>query len=91
MICFFFCSNLATINLSNFDTSKVTDMNNMFGLCLKLEFINILNFSTSASKIYLFDSRIPLNGTIITNNNFKNKLDKTYINGWIFKESTDFN
>jgi len=79
---FYNCSSLTSINLSNFDTSKVTDMNYMFYGCSGLLFINILNFSSTSFNIYLFNQYIPSNGTIIINEDFKNKLNITYLSNW---------
>ena len=39
------CNELISLDLSNFDTSKVNDMVSMFDECNKLEYLNILNFS----------------------------------------------
>ena len=41
------CSSLTSLNLSNFDTSKVTHMNNMFNDCSSLTSIDLSNFDTS--------------------------------------------
>ena len=41
------CSSLITINLSSFDTSKVTDMSDMFQGCSSLVEINLSKFDTS--------------------------------------------
>lgn len=38
---------LTTLDLSNLDTSNVTDMNYMFGECISLETIDVSNFNTS--------------------------------------------
>ena len=48
--------NIKEIDLSNFDTSKVTDMDSMFYLCTNLEKINFGNINTSLVKNmkYLF-------------------------------------
>ena len=40
------CSSLKNIDLSNFNTQKVTDMNNMFYNYSSLENINLSNFNT---------------------------------------------
>ena len=42
--------NIKEIDLSNFDTSKVTDMNSMFKECTNLEKINFGNINTSLVK-----------------------------------------
>ena len=58
-------------------------MDYMFYGCSRLIFINILNFSSSSSgSIYLFDIYISSSGTLITNENFKNKLDRDYLSEW---------
>ena len=45
---FFDCNNLTKLDLSNFDTSKVTDMSGMFAWCSNnLTSINLSNFDTS--------------------------------------------
>ena len=36
------CSSLKNINLSNFNTNKVTDMSEMFGWCSSLKKENII-------------------------------------------------
>ena len=41
------CSGLISINLLNFDTSKVIDMSYMFNGCSSLISINISSFDTS--------------------------------------------
>ena len=83
---FYNCSSLTSIDLSNFDNSQVTHIDGMFYGCSRLDYINILKFRdySRLSTIYvnLFDQNIPLSGKIITNGDFINKLNKTYINGW---------
>ena len=44
---FYKCSSLTTLDLSNFDTSKVTNMNTMFTGCSSLVTLNLSNFNTS--------------------------------------------
>ena len=44
---FEFCDKIIEIDLSNFDTSQVTDMNAMFFHCRELISLNLLNFDTS--------------------------------------------
>ena len=41
------CSNLTTLDVSNFNTSNVTDMGNMFDYCNKLTTLDLSNFNTS--------------------------------------------
>ena len=79
---FYGCNSLTSIDLSNFITSKETNMNFMFYNCSKLSYINILGFSTTSSKIDLFNKYIPSFGTLITNKNFINKLNISYLSAW---------
>ena len=44
---FYSCSGLTSLNLSNFDTSKVTSMGNMFSDCRALTSLDVSNFDTS--------------------------------------------
>ena len=44
---FYECSAITEIDLSNFDTSNITNMQGMFGQCSSLTSINLLNFDTS--------------------------------------------
>ena len=41
------CSNITEINLSNFDTSKITSMNRMFTSCESLTLLDLSNIDTS--------------------------------------------
>ncbi len=44
---FYQCSNLINLNLKNFNTSSVTNMNSMFSDCSNLKMLNISNFDVS--------------------------------------------
>ena len=44
------CLNITEIDLSNFDASKVTDMQDMFNKCSQLTSLNFSNFNTSNVK-----------------------------------------
>ena len=41
------CSNITEIDMSNFDSSQVTEMNSIFSECVSLTSINLSNFDTS--------------------------------------------
>ena len=41
------CQHLTSLNLSNFNTSKVTDMGNMFCGCQRLKTLNLSSFDLS--------------------------------------------
>jgi surface protein len=67
---FYNCKNLISIDLSNFDISKVTNMNKLFYNCQNLKFINLFNFTDKEilSKIDMFYG-VPENTKIYINNN----------------------
>ena len=44
---FEFCSSLTSLNLSNFNTSNVVDMESMFSNCGSLTSLDLSNFKTS--------------------------------------------
>ena len=41
-------TNIKKVDLTHFDTSKVTDMNNMFSNCKELEYVNMTGIDTSS-------------------------------------------
>ena len=41
------CSSLKELNLSNFNTNNVTNMNSMFSGCSSLKELNLSNFNTN--------------------------------------------
>ena len=49
---FYACSNLTTLDVSNFDTSKVTDMGYMFYGCSKLTSLDLSSFDTTNVTLY---------------------------------------
>ena len=63
---FFSCSGLTSLNLSSFDTSKVTNMGSMFSGCTALQHLDISNFDftnvTSYSNMF---SNVPANCEIL--------------------------
>ena len=62
---FYQCSSLTSLNLSNFDTSKVSLMPEMFYNCINLEYINMKNFKETSLISY--------------NNMFKNVPDNIVV------------
>ena len=75
------CSSLTSLNLSNFDTSKVTWISNMFDGCTNLEYINMINFnenSLGSSSSYHYSNmfnNVPNNIVVCINtNNIRNKI-----------------
>ena len=67
---FFGCSSLTSLNLSNFNTSQVTNMDFMFYGCSSLEYINLINFKeiklNYPSNMF---REVPENVVICINNN----------------------
>ena len=45
---FAFCYELITVNVSSFDTSKVTEMKGMFCICRNLKYLDLSSFNTSS-------------------------------------------
>ena len=45
------CSSLTSLNLSNFNTTKVIEMTRMFSNCSSLISLNISNFNTNKTKL----------------------------------------
>ena len=77
------CSSLTNLNLSNFNTQKVTNMEYMFKGCSSLTNLNLSNFNTQnvTDMYWMFDGCSSLKkGNIITNdeellNQIKEDLD----------------
>lgn len=44
---FYYCRNLVTLDLSNFDTSKINNMSSMFNVCNSLTSLDVSEFDTS--------------------------------------------
>ena len=55
---FSFCETITSLDVSNFDTSKVTEMDMMFCDCKALEVLDLSSFDTSkvADMFCMFDS-----------------------------------
>ena len=51
---FYLCNELEYLDLSNFDTSNVTDMRLMFKDCNKLKYLNLLNFAINGETEDMF-------------------------------------
>ena len=71
---FYNCISLTSLDLSNFQTSKVNAMENMFYGCSKLEYINMKNFDEGVLNSYndMFVN-VPINVVICINPN-NNKI-----------------
>ena len=62
------CKELENLDLSNFDTSNVTDMSFIFFECDKLKYLNLLNFSINGETKRMFWFSPDTNCKFITNN-----------------------
>jgi len=54
---FFYCTTLQSIDLSNFNTKKIKNMESMFSMCSSLISINLVNFNTEnvTNMSYMFN------------------------------------
>ena len=69
---FAFCCSLNTLNVSSYDMSNATNINNMFYYCNNLTSLDISNWSLndSVSTSNLFDSCFSLNSVIMNNSDY---------------------
>ena len=74
---FYSASNLTTLNLSSFDTSKVTDMENMFSRMSNLTTLDLSSFDTSKVMVmrYMFSSMSNLTSLNLSNFNTSRVID----------------
>ena len=76
---FFNCINIIEIDLSNFDSSQVTSMYDMFAICSSLTSLNLSNFNTS--KVTTMNSMFACCSSLIsldlTNFDTSNVIDMT--------------
>ena len=65
------CSKLTSLDLSNFNTSNVTNMYGMFHNCTSLVSLDLSNFDTSkvTNMVHMFDGCSKLNRIILNNTN----------------------
>ena len=71
---FYYCNNLISLNVNNFNTSNVTNMRYMFYSCSGLSSLNLSNFDTSkvTDMSYMFANCDNLMTIDIRNFNFNN-------------------
>ena len=75
------CKELEYLNLSNFNTSNVNDMQCMFYNCNKLKYLNLLNFSLNndcITKNIFYSINHSKCNFITNNNNLKNLFKNNY-------------
>ena len=87
---FYGCSSLKSINLSNFDTKNVINLNSMFYGCSSLKSIDLFNFNTSkiSDMNYIFYNCKSLSSINIknfyTNSTVYLFNENCYMNGTIY-------
>ena len=76
---FYNCGELRKLNLSNFNTNKVTDMKNIFECSFSLEELNLNSFNTNkvTSMRYMFWNCISLKKLNLSNFNTNKVTDMT--------------
>ena len=81
------CSNLASLDLSNFDTSKVTDMGFMLDNCSNLASLDLSNFNTSnvTNMTSMFTKCSKLTSLDVSNFDTSNVKDMT----WMFENCSN--
>ena len=62
---FYSFSSVTSINLSNFQTEKLSHMSKMFYSWEKLSYLDISSFKANSTNTTLFDENLPDNGIII--------------------------
>ena len=75
------CSSLTNLNLSNFNTQNVTDMNHMFSDCSSLTNINLSNFNTQnvTDMNHMFSNCSSITNINLSNFNTQNVTDMSYM------------
>ena len=75
------CSKLTSLDLSNFNTSNVTDMGNMFSGCSGLTSLDLSNFNTSnvTDMRYMFEYCSGLTSLDLSSFNTSNVTDMKYM------------
>ncbi len=78
---FFKCSNINSLNLSNINTSNVTNMSYMFYYCRSLASLDLNGLDTSnvTDMSYMFDSCIALTNLDLSKFNTGNVTDMSYM------------
>ena len=76
---FYLCSSVESLNLSNFNTKRVTDMKSMFFRCSSLKGINLSSFNTRNVKdmrfIFNFCSSLQMENVVVKDQKIINELN----------------
>ena len=75
------CGNIKLINLSNFNTKYVNNIQKMFNECTNLEYINLASFNTAnvTDMSYMFCKCYSLNNLNLSNFNTKKVINKAFM------------
>ena len=85
---FFGCSNLTSIDLSNFVfNNPISSVKQIFYGCESLKYVDISNFefSSNYSSYNIFDHLLPSNGTIIVKDEKVGNMVKDQLKNWEIK------
>ena len=87
------CSSLITLNLSNFNTSSVTDMSYMFENCSSLTSLDLSNFNTSSvtDMSNMFENCSSLTSIDLSSFNTSNVTDMDFMFSGCDKLQTQIN
>ena len=81
------CSSLTSLDIHNFNTQNVIDMENIFAHCSKLKYLDISLFRFNEShEDYGYDGifdGLPSSGTLKINIDFYNIMKEIIPNNWI--------
>ena len=69
------CAQLTSLDIKDFDTSKVLSIQHMFYGCSSLKNLNIKNFNTNIKNVYNIFKNIDSTVKIIVNDDFKKYLN----------------
>ena len=80
------CTSLKSLDLSNFNTEKITDMSSMFYGCISLESVNLSNFNTAECKDFggMFFYCRTLTSVDVSHFDTSNAINNGYYNGMLY-------
>ena len=78
---FYICSSLTSLDVTHFNTAKVTDMRYMFSSCSSLTSLDVTNFNTAnvANMSYMFSGCSSLTSLDVTHFNTANVTNMSYM------------
>lgn len=73
---------MTSLDLSTFNTEKVSQLRKMFAMCTHLSYIDISSFSNKAESYTDFFTNLPSEGTIKLNRNIYEKIKQLIPSNW---------